>query len=74
MCRTFSPYKIQDVFATMKAVFWNKTVLGLRPVQELALRHRDGRTGRWPKATAFMSGVFMVFVFYNNLRANTGFY
>ena len=30
----------------MKAVFWNKTVLGLRPVQDLALRHKDGRTGR----------------------------
>ena len=30
----------------MKAVFWNKTVLGFRPVQELALRHKDGRTGR----------------------------
>ena len=41
--RFFSPKG--DVFATMKAVFWNKTILGFRPVQELALRHKDGRTG-----------------------------
>ena len=27
-----------------------------------------------PKATAIMSGVFIVFVFYNNLQANTEFY
>jgi len=35
-----------DVFASMKAVFWNKTVLGFWTVQELALRHKAGRTGR----------------------------
>jgi hypothetical protein len=44
-------------------VFWNKTVLGFWTVQELALRHKDGRTERGPRATAVMSGVFMVFVF-----------
>ena len=35
-----------DVFATMKAVFWNKTVLGFWTVQEHALRHKARRTGR----------------------------
>ena len=50
------------------AVFWNKTVLGLWPVQELALRHKAGRTGQWAKATAVMSGVFIVFVF--NISGN----
>ena len=29
----------------MKAVFWNKTVLGFLPVQELALRQKAERTG-----------------------------
>jgi len=35
-----------DVFATMKAVFWHKTVLRFWTVRELALRHKAGRTGR----------------------------
>ena len=36
-----------EVFATMKAVFRNETVLVCWTVQELALRHKAGRTGRW---------------------------
>jgi hypothetical protein len=44
----------------MRAEFWNKTGLGFWIVQELALRHKAGRTGR--KATAVMSGVFNVLV------------
>ena len=35
------------VFATMMALFWNKTVLDFWIVQEFTLRHKTGRTGRW---------------------------
>ena len=46
----------------MKAVFWNKTVLSFRTVQELALSTRPEEQNIGPKATAVMSGVFIVFV------------
>ena len=59
--RFFSPKG--DVFATMKAVFWNKTGLGFWTVQELALKHKTEEQDVRPKATAIMSGVFLVFVF-----------
>jgi len=35
------------VFATMTAEFRNETGLYFKPVQELALRHKAGRTERW---------------------------
>ena len=60
--RFFSPKG--DVFATMMAVFWNKTVLDLRPVQELALRHKDGRTGRWAEGHSHHEWCFYCFFSY----------
>jgi hypothetical protein len=59
--RFFSPKG--DVFATMKAVFWNKTVLGFWTVQELALWHKDGRTGRRAEGHSLHGGVFIVFFY-----------
>ena len=59
--RFFSPKG--DVFATMKAVFWNKTGLGFWTVQELALRHKARRTGRRTEGHSHHGGVFLVFVF-----------
>ena len=53
------------VFATMKAVFWNKTVLGFRPVQELALRHKDGRTGCGAKGHSLHEWCFYCFCFHH---------
>lgn len=49
------------VFATMKAVFWNKTVLGFWAVQELALKHKTGRTGRWAKGQSHHEWCFYGF-------------
>ena len=61
--RLFSPKG--DVFATMMAVFWNKTVLGFRPVQELALRHKDGRTGCGAKGHSHHEWCFCCFCLYH---------
>ena len=54
-----------DVFATMKAVFWSKTVLGFRPVQELALRHKDGRTECGAKGHSLHEWCFYCFCFHH---------
>ena len=55
--KTFFEFKGQElffspkgeVFATMNAEFWNKTGLCFWTVQELVLRHKAGRIGRWAK-------------------------
>ena len=56
-----------DVFATMKAVFWNKTVLFFWTVQELRklLGTRPGEQDVGPKATAIMV-VFLWFLYSAN--------
>ena len=41
-----SPFAVL-VFATMTAEFRNETGLDFKPLQELALRHKAGRTERW---------------------------
>ena len=47
----------------MRAEFWNKTVLGFWTVQEQLLGTRTEEQDVGPKATAIMSGVFLVFVY-----------
>jgi hypothetical protein len=45
----------------MMAVFWNKTILGFLTVQELALRHKDGRTVRGAKGHSHHEWCFYCF-------------
>ena len=60
--RFFSPKG--DVFTTMKAEFWNKTVLGFGTVQELALKHKAERTGRWAEGHSNHEWCFYCFCFH----------
>ena len=46
----------------MRAEFGNQTVLGLWAVRELAFRRKTEALHVGPKASALMSGVFLVFV------------
>ena len=63
----FSPKGV--VFATMKAEFWNKTVVGSGLCKSLLLGTRPEEQDVGPKATAIMSGVFQVFVLiFNGLK------
>lgn len=55
-----------EVFATMKAVFWNKTGLGFWTVQELALKHKAGRTGRWAEGRSHHEWCFFCFSLHHN--------
>ena len=52
-----------DVFATMKAVFWNKTVVGFGLCKSLLLGTRPEGHDERPQATDFMSGGFSGFCF-----------
>ena len=61
--RFFSPKG--GVFATMTAVFWNKTVLDFWTVQELALKHKAGRTGRWAEGHSHREWCFYCFCFHH---------
>ena len=55
-------YKVVgEVFATMMAAFWNKTVLYFWIVQELALKHKTGRTGRWAEGHRHHEWCFLLF-------------
>ena len=49
------------VFAAVRAEFWQKTVMYLRAVRELAFRHRTEEQHVRPKASAITSGVLYVF-------------
>ena len=53
----------------MMAVLWNKTVLGFWAVQELALRHKAGRTGRWAEGQSRHEwGILCFFLHHINFR------
>ena len=49
------------VFATVMSEFGNQTVLGFWIVQELALWHKDRRTGRWAIALRHHEWGFLLF-------------
>jgi hypothetical protein len=46
----------------MKAQFGNKTVLDCWTMQEFALKHKAGRTGRWAKGHSRHEWCFLLFL------------
>ena len=54
----------------MKAEFWNKTGLDFWTVQELALRHKAGRTGRRAEGHSHYEWCFYGFCFINFRKLN----